>query len=179
MKKIILLVIGLILLSGCGSTNKFVGEWYYYGSSTLFKIVFFDDNKCEAYEENEKVDNCSYTYDSETITIKYDDEDQSVSYRCEEDYLIINNIRLYKNSEKAKEYYESTGPYIPDIVGMELDEGLQKIRNTGIAFVHNIIYEESDEIEKGKIIETNPKAGEKVDVNELRVFDIVVSTGIS
>lgn len=176
MKKLFLLIISLILLSGCGSANKFIGEWYYYGSSTLFKIVFFDDNKCEAYEENEKVDNCSYSYDNETITINYDNEEQSVPYRFEDDYLIINNhTRLYKNSEKAKVYYDSTGPYMPDIVGMELDEGLKEIRNAGIIFVENIIYRESDEIEKGKIIETDPKAGEKVDVNELRVFDIVVS----
>lgn len=178
MKKVCLLIISLILLSGCGSKNKFIGKWYYYESSTLFKIVFVDDDKCEVYEDNKKVDDCSYSYDDETITINYDNEGQSVPYKFEDDYLIINNYsRLYKDAEKAKEYYDSTGPFMPDIVGMELDEGLQEIRNTGIAFVHNIIYEESEDIEKGKIIETNPKAGEKLDLNELRVFDIFVSNG--
>ena len=72
--------------------------------------------------------------------------------------------------------YISSGPAtveVPDVVGQPLDEAVAELEDLG--FTTSIVEEESDEVEEGLVIETNPRAG--VTVAPGTEIVVVVSTG--
>lgn len=181
MRKIILLTLFLIILTGCGSSNKFDGTWYHYDGYNMSIFTFYDDNKCslEEFGEEEK---CTYKYDNKKLTISTAEDDLELDYSFKDNYLVIGDINFYKDMKDAKDNAGSsqenkvvgnrTKNIVPDVVGKNIEEAKKIFEERG--FEINIVSVRNDMYENGIVVETNPGSGMVADKNN--IIDVFVSS---
>ena len=95
MKKIILsvvLVMLVVLVTGCGKKEGLVGRWRYDGSSTDYYYIFNEDKTC-AYEMSGAKMEGTYEDDGSKVTILYkgNTEASTYEYKIEGDTLTIKD----------------------------------------------------------------------------------------
>lgn len=103
MKKIGMILM-MVLLTGCGKKDELVGKWTtkyelgMYGEIT--QIYEFHKNKtCKKTLITDMTieKECTYKRKKDTIEIKYDDQEEEIPYRMEEDILILGGYQHTKN----------------------------------------------------------------------------------
>ncbi len=177
MKKILIILTLIFLLTGCGSSkNKLIGEWYYIENEVVFTVNFKDSKKCEIFDDETKnVKKCTYSYTSKELTIKTDDEEIKTPYELKDNYLVLRGIKFYNSLDSAKENVKENSVKVPDVTGMNLQDASNILNESGL--VIGIITESfNDDIEEGKVIETYPSAGKMV--GKLFEVSIKVSKGV-
>ena len=183
MKKIIILLL-VLFITGCGSSNKFIGTWYHYNGDSMVIITFSDGNKCSIEELDEET-KCTYKYDDKKVFMSSVKFDLDLDYSFTNNYLLISNTKFYKDMKDAKDNFNkekqekdevilpSKNIKVPSVTGKTLEEAKKEFKAAGLAL--NIIYEENDFYDSGKVIRTSPAAGRMVDKNT--VVDVFVSSG--
>lgn len=185
MKKIVLFILLSFLLVGCSSSNKFIGTWYHYDEDEIIMITFSKDNNC-IFEENEYKQDCTYKFDDKKITISATTDELNLDYNFVDNYLIIGDIRFYKDLKESKDNKDSNEINnskefgnrriqtikMPNVVGMDIEEAKKILIKAGLTL--NIVYKEDDFYEGGRVINTIPDAGRSVDKNT--VVDVFVSS---
>jgi hypothetical protein len=184
MKKIIVILLFVLFITGCGSSNKFIGTWYHYDGDNMVILSFTDDNNC-SLEEFDEVEKCTYKYNDKKVFLSSVHDDLELNYNFIDNYLLIENTRFYKDMKTAKENVDkkvqkkevvgsrTNKTRVPDVSGMNIDEAKTLLKTEGFAL--NIIYEENIIYKKDVVINTIPEKGEIVDKNQ--VIDVYVSSG--
>ena len=166
MKKFIfIIVVCSFLLIGCGSSNKFLGTWYFEYNGEALSVTFNDNGSCyvEIMSNNYKY-NCKYEYDDEKI--KVSSEDGSLSYETEYifngDIVVVDGIKFYKN---LNEFNSGTGYVkdglvtVPDVTGLFPSEAEEVLTKKG--FNVKIVEEYSDTVPESNLIRIEPESGTK------------------
>ena len=168
MKKIILSLLLITLLTGCGSSNKLLGKWYGIDEDGTIILTFNKDKTC-IIEQFDKKDNCKYEYDDKNITIESSDNKIESDYFFKDNCLNIKGYNFYKDLKTAKKNpnkdleekrFESNLVTIPDVTGMNLEEAKKILGKAGFN-IEEVIYEENKDFENGMVTKTSPQVGSK------------------
>lgn len=183
MKKIII-VLFIVFLTGCKTSNKFVGTWYHVDDNDIVILTFNGDNTC-ILEESDEEEKCTYKYDDKKIFISSKHDDLELNYNFIDNYLLIDDTRFYKDMKEAKDN-KAEGKktviegkivletILPDLIGLSLEDAERMLKREGLSF--NVIKVENDFYEKDRVVQTNPLAGMKV--NKSSVIDLFVSNSV-
>lgn len=106
MKKYIILLIGLFLLSGCGSKNtSIVGVWNYYSNNKIDNEIYYEfksDNK-GIYNYYGTVIDFKYELDNNKVIIEYNENSKNTyEYSIEDEILNIEDSFKDKITYKRK-----------------------------------------------------------------------------
>ena len=169
MKKILFLIGFVLLLVGCGSSNKFLGTWYFQYDEETVSVTFKEKGLClaEIKSRNEKY-SCKYSFDDEKIKVSSDDElfSYEAKYVFNDDIFIVDGVKFYKdldkfNMEKYVVIKKSDYVEVPDVSGMNYNDAERVLIDSGFR-VDTIKEEMNSDVEQGKVIRTSPLAGRKV-----------------
>ena len=94
MKKYCLMIILVLLLaSGCGNKNKLIGKWKAENANDEYYYTFNKDKTC-GYETAGARLSCTYEFDNEKVTILYKGNDNAIVY----EYKVEGNTLTIKDS---------------------------------------------------------------------------------
>ncbi len=95
MKKIVVFLTLILLLTGCKSKNEsLTGKWFYYSNNELNKEIYyiFNEDNTGSFSYNEITNNFTYKLEDKKIIITYDNNNYEYEYRIDENILNINDV---------------------------------------------------------------------------------------
>ena len=106
MKKYIILLISLILLSGCGSKNtNIVGIWNYYSNNKIDNEIYYEfkSDNTGIYNYYGNVIDFKYELDNNKVIIEYNENSKNTyEYKIEDEVLNIEDSFKDKITYKRK-----------------------------------------------------------------------------
>lgn len=166
MKKLLFVLLFVALLTGCGSSNIFIGTWYSFDGEEFMIFTFNKDGTC-SIEQGELKKDCKYSFDDEKIEIESNSNKVKDEYYFEKEYVIIDDIKFYHSKQIAKENPQNKDVFIkgskmikvPDVSGLTIEEAKKVLTSRGFVVDSNIIEANDSDIPKDKVIKTIPTAG--------------------
>ena len=67
---VLILVVFLILITGCGSSKKYIGK-YQSAEYNNYILELYDNNSCYYHSENIEYHDCTYNINNTTIRLQY------------------------------------------------------------------------------------------------------------
>lgn len=183
MKKLFVLFIFLFFIVGCGSSNPFVGTWYfdYDGDTGIVHVQGNGTGYVELKEGKEKYSG-KYEYDDKKIKVTSDDGlfNFEANYILNDDICVIEEVKFYKdrdtyNRERNNVIRRKVSVDIPDVSGLNYKEAEKILVDKGFS-VESMVEEPNKDLEAGLVIRTDPAAGRNR--AEGTFITIYVSAGI-
>ena len=104
LKRIIVLMIMIFVISGCGNSNSIKGTWNYYSNNNISNDIYYTFNRDNtgSYAYSGNIKNFTYEDRGTKIIITFDGDTSSSEF----DYSISDNILTIKDSYGANVTYK-------------------------------------------------------------------------